>query len=93
MIVNNNVVPYPRIRVADEEEESLEIIAAGLVICHENDFVSAFAMLMAVYYIYFNIAYPSNISSSLLFYQKLFVGLSDNIRDGKVSSSVCKLAN
>ena len=39
--VNENVVPYARIRYADKEEKSLEIIVVGFVIYHANDFVSA----------------------------------------------------
>ena len=47
LFVNENVVPYLRIRDADKEKESLEITVAGFVIYHADDFVSAFVMLLA----------------------------------------------
>ena len=68
---------YPHIRVVlNGDEEQYEVIVEGLVVCLSGNVVVAFALMLASYYV-FNLAYPKDLTNTLMFYQRVFLGLTD----------------
>ena len=92
-IFEDEVGSYPQIRVRyEDEEEMYEIVVEGLAICECGDLVTGFGLMMAAYYI-FNLAYPKVLTGVLTFYQKVFLGMTDNTKNAKVSALICKLSD
>ena len=84
---------YPQIRTIDDgEEPQYAVVIEGLQVCCSGDIVTIFGAMMASYYI-FNLAYPVKLENTLLFYQKVLLGLTDaySKRNKKVVALLCKL--
>ena len=93
---------YPRIKclLANHLSSSLfdndaeyQVLVEDNVITTTKDFVLAFTIMFAAYYI-FNLAYPSKLSGTLAFIQKLVLQIGDKAKvKPKVLTLIGKLKN
>ena len=77
----DETVAYPQIRVLegdDGEDEQYAVVIEGLRVCTCGDVVAAFGAMVASYYV-FNLAYPKDLTNTLMFYQRVFLGLTDSL--------------
>ena len=84
---------YPQIRIHKDMSDTIpaDIIVEGEVVCLCGDLLTGFALMLAMYYV-FNIAYPDELKSTLLFLQKGFTGIVDdttkNVKVSKLFSTL-----
>ena len=79
------------LHVVLEEDATYEVKVEKCSLGTTNDFLKAFAMYIASFYI-FNVVYPQSIEHTLCFVQKLFLKLSDSTKtSARVLSLIAKL--
>ena len=70
---------------------NISVVVEDTVICVLNDFIKAFAIMVAVHYV-FNLAYGANLEGTFFAVQKLLLQLADNTKvPHKVLTFLCKL--
>ena len=70
-----------------ERDNLYSILVENVVFAETSDFVQAFALLLGAFYV-FNVEYPKKLEATLLFFQKLTLGISDR---SKLPSKVLAL--
>ena len=79
-----------RIMEPVDGDEVYQIVLDEIAIATCGDLVTAFGLMMATYYS-FNIAYPKELNSSLVFFQKAFLNIRDSANVKKVTNLMCRL--
>ena len=87
----------PRLRCQGDDlltwvnSSNISVVVEDTVVCVVNDFINAFAVLIATHYV-FNLAYASKLEGTYCTIQKLLLELVDNTRvPNKVLNLICKL--
>ncbi len=64
------------------EADLFAIMADGIKVCESNTPAKAIKSLMAIFYV-FNIAYPTKVTSTLSFIQKILLNVQDSTKKDK----------
>ena len=70
-----------------EMDNLYSILVENVVVAETSDFVQPFALLLGAFFV-FNIEYPKKLETTLLFFQKFILGISDR---SKLPSKVLTL--
>ena len=78
---NSNTI-QPRIAILEapfvvEDNVRFDIKIEQQTICRAGDFVQVFTLMIALHYI-FNVSYSKDVEESMIFFQKMFLEISDD---------------
>ena len=62
-----------------EDNVRFDIKIEQQTICRAADFVQGFTLMLALHYI-FNVSYSKDIEASMIFFQKMFLEISGNLK-------------